>query len=212
MSARTCRSRPSTHVVFTRDHDVIRDWAEKRQAVPGDRRGHRERSGHRRRQGRRRRRALQLPGHRHATVRSSGRSGSGTSTRTSARSSTTTTPRRRSSSRYRIVKAAEWKDLLPDSRPRQLYSDLLQAALSRAALEEVQHAVAHQRVDWHRGGWRSAGPAARADQSVRRHLEHHSGGAGHRRLLARGQGRGWQAHGHVPEPRRQPGCRRGRQS
>jgi hypothetical protein len=25
---------PSTHVVFTRDHDVIRDWAAKRQAVP----------------------------------------------------------------------------------------------------------------------------------------------------------------------------------
>ena len=25
---------PSTHVVFTRDHDVIRDWAKKRQAVP----------------------------------------------------------------------------------------------------------------------------------------------------------------------------------
>jgi hypothetical protein len=25
---------PSTHVVFTRDHDVIRKWAEKRQALP----------------------------------------------------------------------------------------------------------------------------------------------------------------------------------
>jgi hypothetical protein len=25
---------PSTHVVFTQDHDVIRTWAEKRQAVP----------------------------------------------------------------------------------------------------------------------------------------------------------------------------------
>ena len=25
---------PSTHVVFTRDHDVIREWAKKRQAVP----------------------------------------------------------------------------------------------------------------------------------------------------------------------------------
>ena len=25
---------PATHVVFTRDHDVIREWAEKRQAVP----------------------------------------------------------------------------------------------------------------------------------------------------------------------------------
>ena len=25
---------PSTHVVFTRDHEVIREWAEKRQAVP----------------------------------------------------------------------------------------------------------------------------------------------------------------------------------
>jgi hypothetical protein len=25
---------PSAHVVFTRDHDVIREWAKKRQAVP----------------------------------------------------------------------------------------------------------------------------------------------------------------------------------
>jgi hypothetical protein len=25
---------PATHVVFTRDHDVIREWAKKRQAVP----------------------------------------------------------------------------------------------------------------------------------------------------------------------------------
>jgi len=25
---------PSTHVVFTRDHDVIREWASKRQAAP----------------------------------------------------------------------------------------------------------------------------------------------------------------------------------
>ena len=25
---------PATHVVFTRDHEVIREWADKRQAVP----------------------------------------------------------------------------------------------------------------------------------------------------------------------------------
>ena len=56
-----------------------------------------------------------------------------------------------------------------------------------------------------------SGAGARAEQSIRRRLEHHPEAPDSRRLLARGQGRGRQARGGLPEPRRQPGAGPGRQ-
>ena len=79
---------------------------------PGDRRGHRERPGHHRRQGRRRRRALQFSrdvGSYRPIEWEEWFGNFDTHECAFVYDNDTTVP---ASSRYRIVKAAEWKDLL----------------------------------------------------------------------------------------------------